>query len=89
MKRTKQHEAIRIMAFCHASGLVEMAARPLAPSAATRPLSNMLQRGSHAKRAMKLPAYAKNILNDERTDFSSESAVITLRSEPYGTLIPV
>ena len=78
----KQHVAITIIAFCHASGLVEMAARPLAPSTATLVLSNMLQRGSHAKRAMKLPPYAKNILYEERTDFSSESAVITFRSEP-------
>ena len=56
IKNTKQQEAITIIAFCQASGLVEMAASPpVAFSATTRALSNILQRGSHAKRAMKLP----------------------------------
>ena len=83
MKKMKQHAAMTIIACCHASGFVEIdASPPSAPSTATRVLSNMLQRGSHTPRAMKLPAYAKNILYEESTDFSSESAVITLRREP-------
>ena len=82
MKKMKQHEAITIIALFQASGLVEIAASPLAPAVTTRALSNILQSGSHANRAMKLPPYAKNILNEESTDFSSESAVITLRREP-------
>ena len=89
MKSTQQNAAITIIALLHAAGLVEIAARPLAPSVTTRALSNMLQRGSQANRAMKLPPYAKNILYDESTDFSSESAVIVFNIAPYGTLMPV